>query len=81
MTRKEYDVGHDGMHVPLTCENHREKRWSCKKIATSVDKDGIIRYNGARTLFYNLYSIPTMGPECSCPSEALMFVEGVEDRG
>lgn len=30
MTKKEFDEGYDGLHVPLTCEDHPDLRWSCK---------------------------------------------------
>ena len=49
-----------GAHIPLTCKNHPEKRWSTKNI-------GCI---GMRTIFYNLHNSP-MGPECDCPGGSL----------
>lgn len=69
MTRKEFDEGYDGLHVPLTCENHPELRWSCKRIAISFDKDGIGRYNQMRNIFY-----VSDAPECSCPSSKLRLI-------
>lgn len=67
MTKTEFAAGHDGLHVPLTCEDHPEKRWSVKKISLSPDKDGKLRWNGSRSIFYKGHSDPNMGMECSCP--------------
>ena len=53
-----------GEHIPLTCKNHRDKRWSTKNID----------FIGARTIFYNLYSDPNLGPECDCPHSCLEVV-------
>ena len=50
-----------GVHIPLTCVNHPNKRWSTKNIG------GI----GCRTIFYNLHSIDNMGMECDCPISCL----------
>jgi hypothetical protein len=46
-----------GDHIPLTCRHHPNKRWSTKNIAPL----------GCRSLFYNLWDDPNMGPECKCP--------------
>lgn len=80
MSKFEFEHGHDGLHVPLSCENHPQKRWSCKKIALSQDKDGVQRYNGMRNLFYNLSSDPTMGPECDCPVSKLYALINTNDQ-
>lgn len=45
-----------GTHIALSCVNHPDLRWSTKNIAPL----------GCRTIFYNLYSHPEMGPECDC---------------
>lgn len=49
-------------HIVLTCKNHPNLTWSTKNIAPI----------GARSIFYNLYSKPEMGPECECPLSALV---------
>lgn len=54
-----------GQHIALTCLNHPDKRWSTKNIAPI----------GARSLFYNLMSVPDMGPECDCKASALIPVK------
>jgi len=67
-------------HVILTCENHRDLRWSCKEIAVT---DG--RYNGQRSLFYlgtpngkGMYSdgsglhCTADRPECECKADSLI---------
>ena len=72
MTRAEFDAGHDGLHVPLTCEEHPNLRWSCKKIAITFDKDGVGRYNNRRHIFYSGRAVEE--PECSCPIEKLKLI-------
>lgn len=67
ITREQFNAGHAGMHVHLTCENHPDLEWSCKKIALSQDKDGKLRYNGSRNIFF----VTDDKPECSCPSSKL----------
>jgi hypothetical protein len=78
VTFQEFHRLHDGGHVELQCEVHPEKRWSCKKIALSPDKNGVLRYNHSRHLFYNLHSVEGMGPECDCPAKNLRAM--VEDK-
>lgn len=51
-----------GEHIALKCKDHPDKRWSTKNIG----------YIGARSLFYNLFNIPDMGPECSCSIKLLV---------
>ena len=51
-----------GRHIPLTCKNHPEKRWSTKNIAPI----------GSRSIFYNLNWVAEMGPECDCPASMLI---------
>lgn len=46
-----------GVHIPLKCKNHLNKRWWTKNIL----------YIGARSLFYNLHRVTGMGSECNCP--------------
>jgi hypothetical protein len=70
MTQQEFDDGIDGTHVPLTCEDHPNLRWSCKKIALSLDKGGRWRYNGSRNLFFKHET----GVECACPTSKLHAV-------
>ena len=53
-----------GSHIPLTCVNHINKRWSTKNIAPI----------GSRTLFYNLMAVDGMGEECPCPVSDLLLV-------
>lgn len=74
MTQSEFDAGHDGMHVPLTCENHPDLRWSCKKISVNLpDASGKMRYNQMRNIFFST----TDKPECDCPvSKLYVMVEG-----
>ena len=43
-------------HIYLSCKNHPEKRWNTKNID----------FIGARSIFYNLWYDPNMGPECPC---------------
>lgn len=69
VTRTEFDAGNDGLHVPLTCENHPELRWSCKRIAITFDSEGVGRYNQSRNIFYK-----GEGPECDCPSSKLRLI-------
>ncbi len=45
-----------GIHIPLRCKNHPDKRWSTKNII------GV----GARNIFYNLHETSGMGKECAC---------------
>ena len=73
MTRAEFDAGHDGLHVPLTCEDHPDLRWSCKKIALSQDAGGKWRYNGHRRIFYvGSASRPDeLVEECECPTDKI----------
>jgi hypothetical protein len=52
-------------HIPLTCRNHPELRWSTKNID----------FIGARTIFYNLDNDPKMGRECDCPIADLIPVK------
>lgn len=70
MTRAEFDAGYDGLHVPLTCENHPELRWSCKRIAISFDKDGKGRYNQCRSIFF----FTKNARECDCPADKLILI-------
>jgi len=80
MTREEFDAGYDGLHVPLTCENHPNMRWSCKKIAISFDKDGVGRYNQQRSIFFsgvldeNGKYDDTQYKECNCPASNLRLI-------
>lgn len=67
MTKQQFDAGHDGLHIPLTCENHSELRWSCKKVALSLDAAGKYRYNQQRKLFF----ITEGSEECDCPAKCL----------
>lgn len=69
MTRKEFDDGYDGLHVPLTCENHPSLRWSCKRVAITFDSNGVGRYNQCRIIFY-----VSDGPECSCSVNHLRLI-------
>lgn len=67
MKKSLFDVGNDQLLVPLTCENHPEKMWLCRKISLSLSlPDGLYRYNHTRAFFYE-----GPGPECDCPSEKL----------
>lgn len=50
-----------GVHIPLTCVNHPHLRWSTKNIAPI----------GCRTIYFNLYGVRDMGPECNCPASDL----------
>lgn len=74
MTQEEFDAAGDGTHVPLSCEDHPELRWSCKRIALSLDHQGKWRYNGTRNLFFKHET----GEECSCPSSKLYALVGEE---
>ena len=74
MTREQFDVTHDGQHVSLICEDHPEKRWSCKRIAVSFDESGIGRYNGCRNLFYEAFASGKFEPECECPVSKLRLL-------
>jgi len=58
---KNYEYGE---HIPLTCVNHPDKRWSTKNI------DHI----GVRSIYYNLYNVSDMGDECDCPISDLVPV-------
>ena len=58
-----------GKHIPLTCENHPEKRWSTKNIS----------HIGARTIFYNRDGVEGMGGECDCPLSSLRPLERDEE--
>jgi len=69
LTRAEFYAGHDGLHVPLTCEDHPNLRWSCKKIALSQDAEGKWRYNGRRNIFFASH-YPEV--ECECPTNKLL---------
>lgn len=60
-----------GEHIPLKCKNHSDKRWSTKNI-------GFIGY---RTVFYNLYNVYGMGPECDCKPGCLIPLTAKEARG
>lgn len=51
-----------GEHIPLTCSNHPELRWSTKNISPI----------GARSIFYNLNHVEGMRPECNCPASDLI---------
>jgi hypothetical protein len=63
-----YDFGE---HIPLSCRNHPDKRWSTKNIAPL----------GCRSIFYNLRAVAGMGPECKCPASDLIVVkEGLDVR-
>ena len=70
VTKQEFDEGHDGLHVPLTCEDHQDLRWSCKRVALSLDGGGKYRYNGWRNLFYAGHD----DRECGCPSSKLYAI-------
>lgn len=77
MTRTEFDAGYDGLHVPLTCENHPELRWSCKRIAITFDSEGVGRYNQSRNIFFS--GAMANGEwqdakECDCPSSKLRLI-------
>jgi hypothetical protein len=54
-----------GQHIYFRCAKHPEKRWNTKNIG----------YIGARTIFYNLFNDPLMGPECDCPITDMEHVE------
>lgn len=71
MTRAEFDSGHDGTMVPLSCEDHPGLRWSCKKVAVSFDADGVGRYNGRRNVFFASYP---PAEECYCDVGKLRLV-------
>ena len=78
MTEAEFEAGYDGLHIPLTCENHPNLFWSCKKIALSKDKeDGKWRWNGRRHIFFR-GEYPEV--ECECPFTRLFAVIGAEYR-
>lgn len=53
-----------GQQIPLTCRSHPNLRWSTKNISPI----------GSRRIFYNLFSDPDMGQECSCPMSDLVPV-------
>jgi len=57
-----------GQQIALKCANHPDKRWSTKNIAPI----------GCRTIFYNLYSVQGMGPECDCPASCLRVADSFE---
>lgn len=63
----------EGQHIPLTCKNHPEKRWSTKNIGQHNPETGQLSL--ARSLFYNLFHDPEMGPECPCPISDLRVVD------
>lgn len=70
-------------HVLLTCEDHPNLRWHCKNISVGPDKNGDIRYNGMRHIFFRGTAMPDGTirfevPECACPSSKLV---GIEDAG
>ncbi len=50
-----------GEHIPLTCKNHPDLRWSTKNIL----------HIGARTIFYDHEMTE---PECDCPLSDLVVV-------
>jgi len=76
MTQNEYLAALPGQHVPLTCENHSHLRWSCKKMATSRDSQGQLRYNGLRSLFFD----HGKSPECNCGlSKLFVVLEGTKN--
>lgn len=54
-----------GAHIPLTCVNHPELRWSTKNIS----------FIGARSIFFD--GNPFDGSECPCPARDLVPVEPV----
>ena len=47
-----------GQHIPLTCVNHPDLRWSTKNIG----------YIGARSIFYTSWQV---APECACKGSDL----------
>lgn len=59
------DKAEYGVHITLYCKNHPSKRWSTKNIS----------HIGARTIFYNLYNDPSMGPECDCTLADLVVLD------
>jgi hypothetical protein len=71
VTRAEFDASHDGLHVPLACEDHPDLRWSCKKVAISFDEQGVGRYNGRRNIFF---SSKYPAQECGCSSGKLRLI-------
>ncbi len=62
-------------HVYFTCEDHPELRWTCKNIAVGPDKNGDIRYNGSRNIFF---ASDPPARECDCPSSKLIGIEDPE---
>jgi hypothetical protein len=52
------EKGANPTHIVLRCRNHPEKVWHTKNIP-------------GRSVFYNLYDDPKMGPECPCPRSDL----------
>lgn len=50
---------HPGRHVVFVCANHPNKEWTTKNIPF-------------RSLFYNLFDKPGMGPECECSGADLV---------
>jgi hypothetical protein len=75
MTLKEFNSLIDGHHVELHCEDHPNLRWSCKRIAVTVDQNGKGRYNHGRNLFYkgSVPAEPYQG-ECDCTTDKLVLV-------
>jgi hypothetical protein len=73
MTQAEFDAMLVGDMVILTCDNHPELQWSCKKLSTAPRADGKLTWNRMRGLFY---ATPEL-EECSCPIENLYVpIEG-----
>ncbi len=70
MDEKIVDYADYGVHIPLKCKNHPDKRWSTKNIL----------YIGARTLFYNLHRHKEMGPECDCSISDLISLTAKEAK-
>jgi len=54
-----------GEHIELSCRKHPDKKWSTKNISCI----------GARHIFYNLFNVPDMGPECDCSASELFHPE------
>lgn len=52
-----------GVHIPLTCVNHPDLRWSTKNIS----------FIGARTIFFDLFN-KCPGGECPCSGRDLIPV-------
>jgi hypothetical protein len=71
----------------LTCEDHPHLRWYCKELSTSLDSNGVGRYNGMRNIFF--FGVEVPGPleysviddqgvyqdECKCPASRLMVIK------